>query len=473
MFSLRYKILGGVTTALLLGSCDTYRSSERPTVVVPDSLYRNSSLSAVVIDSTVNYGNRPWRELFTSPRLQGLIERALTNNTDLRVAQLRIEQAEASLRAARGALLPSLAFSPQGTVSSFDGTKPSYTYSLPLTATWQADIFGRLRNAKEQQRMLLEGSKAYSQAVQTQLIATVAREYYRLSLLRSQLQVTTETSDLWKENVRAMCAFMQEGQYTEAAVSQAEAHYQNVCASVLDLKRQIAECENSLSTIVGDVPHDIASGAAVHDFLSLDTKDLAEWQTIKDYSIGVPLQLLSSRPDIRQAEMNLAAAFYATNEARAAFYPSITLSGSAGWTNSAGIITNPGKILLQAIGSLTQPIFQNGQLKANLRIAESQQEEAKLQFRQSLLNAGKEVNDALTQIQTYQAKTIHLQQQQESQQRTVNATRLLMESGSSSYLEVLNAQQNLLSARLSLVQNQYDEITAFIALYQALGGGRE
>jgi outer membrane protein TolC len=176
---------------------------------------------------------------------------------------------------------------------------------------------------------------------------------------------------------------------------------------------------------------------------------------------------------VRQAEMNLAAAFYATNEARSAFYPSITLSGTAGWTNVAGAITNPGKLLLEAVGSVTQPLFQNGRLRAELKIAKSQQEEAGLNFRQALLNAGMEVNNALTQVQTYRGKADYQHNQVTALERTVKSTRLLMENGSAGYLEVLTAQENLLSARLSYLQNRYDEIASFIALYQALGGGKD
>lgn len=445
-------------SALLLSSCGIYRSYERPDGIVPDGLYRDAETAA---DSTAGFGARPWTEVFTAPALQVLINKGLEHNTDLNIARLRIGQAEATLAASRLAYLPSLSFAPQGTVSSFDGAGASRSYSIPLAASWQVDLFGRLRNAKQRAKMLVEGSEAYRQAVQTQLIATIAREYYRLVLLREQLAVSEQTVDVWKENVRAMRIFMEEGQYTDAAVSQAEANYNNVSASVIELRRQVAESENTISILTGDVPHAVECGT------------LDEWQAITDYSVGVPLSLLSSRPDVRQAEMNLAAAFYATNEARSAFYPSITLSGTAGWTNVAGAITNPGKLLLEAVGSVTQPLFQNGRLRAELKIAKSQQEEAGLNFRQALLNAGMEVNNALTQVQTYRGKADYQHNQVTALERTVKSTRLLMENGSAGYLEVLTAQENLLSARLSYLQNRYDEIASFIALYQALGGGKD
>ena len=447
-----------ISALLLVSSCGVYKKYEPQSAeAFPENLYRTD----VVTDTVGDFGARPWREVFTDPKLQALIDTALVHNTDLNIAKLRIEEAEATLSASKLAFLPSLALSPQGTVSSFGGERASKSYSVPVTASWQIDIFGKLRNAKEQSRMLVEGSNAYRQAVQTQLISTVATEYYRLALLHEQLEVTETTVGVWAETVRAMKLFMEEGQYTDAAVSQAEANYNSVQAQVADIKRQLAECENSLSVLIGNVPRRI------------ECSPLESWHDVSDFGVGVPLSLLSSRPDIRQAEMNLAAAFYATNEARAAFYPSITLSGTAGWTNLAGVITNPGKILLEAIGSITQPLFQNGQLRAGLKIAKAQQEEALLNFHQSLLNIGMEVNNALTAVQTAREKSDYLQAQVAALERTVKSTKLLMEGGDSSYLEVLTAQENQLSARLSFLQNKYDEISAFISLYQALGGGKD
>lgn len=398
-----------------------------------------------------------WREIFLDAQLQTLIEQGLERNTDLNVARLRIDQAEASLKAARLANLPSLAFSPTAGISTFGGSQAVKTYSLPLQASWQVDIFGRLKNAKMQQKMLVESSRAYQQAVEVQVIANLAREYYQCASLHSQLQLAHESIGIWDETVRAMKAFMQEGQYTDAAVSQAEASREEVKATALDLAQQIRESENAIRILVGD------SLNAVRLTFSVDFSS----QINLPVTSGIPLQKLSARPDVRQAEMNLAASIYATKEARAAFYPSLTLSGTAGWTNSSGMIVNPGKMLFEAIASLTQPIFQNGRLKADLAIRKSQQEEARLQFQQALLNAGVEVNNALTQVQTYADKSTLLDNQVKSLERTVKSTRLLQQNGSSNYLEVLTAQENLLSAQMSRLQNLYNKVVAMIALYQA------
>lgn len=411
-----------------------------------------------------------WREVFLDTQLQNLIEQGLEHNTDLNVARLRIDQAEASLKAARMAFLPSLTFSPTAGISSYGGGEASKTYSLPLQASWQVDLFGRLKNSKLQQKMMVEGSKAYEQAVQLQVISNIARAYYQCASLHSQLLLAQESIGVWDETVRTTKAFMEEGQYTDAAVSQAEASREQVKATALDLEQQIRESENTIRTLLGDSLNaiKIVFESGVSNTSRNATTDFSR-QIHLPVSNGISLSRLSARPDVRQAEMNLSAAVYATKESKAAFYPSITLSGTAGWTNSSGIITNPGKILLEAIASLTQPIFQNGKLKADLAIKKSQQEEARLQFQQTLLNAGIEVNNALTQVQTYSEKSSLIDNQVTALERTVKSTRLLQQNGSSNYLEVLTAQESLLSAQTSRWQNIYNKVAALIALYQAVG----
>lgn len=404
-----------------------------------------------------------WRNVFLDAQLRQLIEQGLAHNTDLNVARLRIDQAEAAFKSARLANLPSVAFSPTAGISSFGGEKAVKTYSLPLQASWQVDIFGRLKNAKMQQKMLVESSKAYQQAVLVDLVGNIARSYYQCALLNAQLSVARQSVDIWNETVRTMKAFMEEGQYTDAAVSGAEASREQVKTTVLDLQQQMLEAVNAIRVLVGDSTNSvsIAFDADNNEFSSLNCINL-------NAAKAIPLNKLSNRPDVHQAEMNLAASVYATKEARAAFYPTLNLSGSAGWTNSSGIIVNPGKILLEAIASLTQPIFQYGRLKAELAIRKSQQEEARLQFQQSLLNAGIEVNNVLTQAQTYSSKSILLENQIKALERTVKSTRLLQQNGSSNYLEVLTAQENLLSAKMSKLENEYNKVAALIALYQAM-----
>lgn len=449
-------IITAVAT-VLLSSCGIY-NRYTPVTDVPEDLYGNQ---VEVTDTIHNLGNMDWRNLFTDPYLQSLIQQGLEHNTDYRAAQLRVEEAEATLLSAKLAFLPSFTLSPQGGVSSFDGAKATWTYSVPVTASWELDIFGRMRNAKKQSQALYAQSKDYQQAVRTQLIASIANTYYTLLMLDEQLSLSEQTAETWKETVASARALMDAGQYDEAGVSQMEATYYSIQTSVLDLKEQINQVENSLALLLAETPHRYERGK------------LSEQVMPEDFSVGIPLQLLANRPDVRMAEHALEAAFYATNQARSNFYPSITLSGSAGWTNEAGtMIVNPGKFLASAIGSLTQPLFNRGQNIANLKIAKAQQEEAELSFQQTLLSAGSEVNDALTAYQTSRDKADFYEKQIASLHRAEQSTALKMDYGNTTYLEVLTARQTLLSAELEQVANRFAELQSVVNLYQALGGGQ-
>ena len=460
--TMKIKLITLSVSCLLLSSCGIYTTYERPSDINTDGLYGQDLNEEAVAVDTASIASLSWRELFTDSHLQMLIEHALQSNTDLLSAQQRIKEAEATLSSAKLAYLPSFMLTPQGGVSSFDKSKGSWTYTGIASASWEIDIFGKLTNAKRRSKALYLQSLEYEQAVSTSLIANVANLYYTLLMLDEQYRISEETAVNWRESVRAMRAMMAAGMTNEASVSQSEANCRQVEASLLDLKQQIKEVENSLSILLGEVPGGIERG-------HLAGQDFPE-----DLTVGVPLQLLSRRPDVKSAELSLASAFYSTNAARSAFYPSITLSGTAGWTNSAGnMIINPGKLLLSAVGALTQPLFNKGLNIAQLKIAKAQQEEAKLAFQQALLNAGSEVNNALTQVQTARGKTELRTGQIISLENAVRSTQLLMQHGTSSYLEVLTAQQSLLSAQLTQVADRFDEIQGIINLYQALGGGRD
>ena len=459
---MKIKLITLSVSCLLLSSCGIYTTYERPSDINTDGLYGQDLNEEAVAVDTASIASLSWRELFTDSHLQTLIEHALQSNTDLLSAQQRIKEAEATLSSAKLAYLPSVMLTPQGGVSSFDKSKGSWTYTGIASASWEIDIFGKLTNAKRRSKALYLQSLEYEQAVSTSLIANVANLYYTLLMLDEQYRISEETAVNWRESVRTMRAMMAAGMTNEASVSQSEANCRQVEASLLDLKQQIKEVENSLSILLGEVPGGIERG-------HLAGQDFPE-----DLTVGVPLQLLSRRPDVKSAELSLVSAFYSTNAARSAFYPSITLSGTAGWTNSAGnMIINPGKLLLSAVGALTQPLFNKGLNIAQLKIAKAQQEEAKLAFQQALLNAGSEVNNALTQVQTARGKTELRTGQIISLENAVRSTQLLMQHGTSTYLEVLTAQQSLLSAQLTQVADRFDEIQGIINLYQALGGGRD
>lgn len=446
--------------SLLTTGCGIYNQYERPDLgrAETDSLYRPEAAP----DTSSSIASLRWEELFTDPCLQSLIRRALTSNTDLQTAALRVKEAQTTLTSSKLAYLPSLQLDPQGALSSFDGSKAQKTYTLGGSASWEVDLFGRLTNAKRRARAALLESEAYRQAMQTQVIATVADSYYTLLMLDEQVKVTTQTAESWREYVKALHALMNAGEADRATLSQAEASRLSAESSLLSLQRQVAEQENALCAFIGEVPRHIERSA----------QDRQQFPA--HMSVGVPVELLSRRPDVRQAEAALMQAFYATNSARSAFYPGITLSGSAGWTNSGrAAITNPGAWLLQAVGSLVQPLFNRGQNIANLKIAKAQQEEALLAFRQSLLDAGQEVNNALIQWQTAREQIRLDKEQVRHLETTVSDTRLLMEHGTVNYLQVLTARQSLLSARLTLASDRYSEIQGVINLYHALGGGTD
>lgn len=439
----------------MLSSCGIYKPYTSPDVKT-EGLYRDIS-----IEDSTNLGNLPWQELFPDPYLSNFIQKGLENNTDLRVAHLRVTQAETALRMAKLSFLPLFGIDIQGVSSSFDAGKATNTYSLPLTASWEIDIFGKLRNAKKRTQAALEQSKDYEQAVQTSLVASIANMYYTLLLLDAQLDISEKTALNWKNNVKTMQALKEAGMTNEASVSQMEANYFMVEASVHDLQRQIYEVENSLSILLGDVPESIERGT-LQDFIAPEY-----------ISVGIPLHQLANRPDIRAAERTLEQAFFATAEAKSAFYPSLVLNGSAGWTNNVGaMIINPGKLLLSAIGSLTQPLFYRGALRGNLKISQAEQEAAQIQFQQSILNAGSEVINALKQIETAGQKTSWREKQIASLEMAVTSTELLMKHGNATYLEVLTAQQSLLQAQLVQATDKFEEIQGVINLYHALGGGR-
>ena len=446
--------------ALTCSSCGIYTNYHQQETL-PDNLFGEE----VSIDTaTVSLGEMSWRNLFTDTQLQALIEKGLQNNTDLQSARLRVEQAEAAMLSAKLAFLPSFALAPQGTISSFDKHEAVETYQLPVAASWQLDFFGGMRNAKKQAKAVLEQSRDYEQAVQTQLIAGIANAYYTLQMLDAQLDISKDTEHSWGESVKSTRALMNAGMANEAAVSQMEAAYLGVKTSVLDLKEQINQVENSLSLLLAEPAHGISRTSWAE----------ASFACPEQLSVGLPVQMLANRPDVRAAERSLEAAFYQTNVARSAFYPSVTLSGSAGWTNSAGVgIVNPGKFLASAVGSLTQPLFAQGRIAGQYKIAKAQQEQALLAFQQALLNAGAEVNEALVACETTHEKAALYDKQVLALEKAHKSTSLLMKHGSTTYLEVLTAQQSLLNAQLKQTANRFMEIQSVINLYQALGGGRD
>ena len=457
------KILLIPTAALLLSSCGLYYKYERPDVntqgLVRDIVSDGDTLQ---VNTDENFGNLPWREVFTDPQLQVLIEQALENNTDLRNAALNVKMMETALTCAKLAFLPSIAIAPQGTISQvqMDGASVSRTYQLPVSASWSVDLFGNLLSQKRSAQVKLLATKDYQVVVQTNIICGVANLYYTLMMLDEQLAIVTDMEQLTKDTWDMMKLQMQLGRARSTSVQTAEANYYSVQAKALDLKQQIREMENAMSLLLNEPGHQIARGKFYDQ--SLPTK----------FSAGVGIQLLSNRADVHAAEMALAECFYDTETARSRFYPNITVTGNAVFTNSLGsTIVNPGKWILSAVGSLTQPIFQHGQIVAGLKVAKAQQEQALNTFQNTILKAGNEVSNALVAYNTCDEKGRLDEKQVALYRQNVEDTKQLYTSKGSTYLEVIQAQNGLLNARISKVTNDFNKMQAVVNLYQALGGG--
>lgn len=456
------KIILLATASLVMTSCGLYNKYERPEVntkgLVRDTVRTTDTLA---VSDTTSFGNLPWREVFTDSHLQSLIETALSNNTNLLNAALNVKMVEDQLMVAKLAFVPGFTFSPQGTLASWDGGKTSKTYSLPVTASWSIDLFGNLLNQKRSAQMSLLATRDYQQVVQTKVISNVANMYYTLLMLDKQLEVVNDMTKLTEETWKIMKIQKELGRVKETSVQSAEANYYSVQAQATDLKRQIRETENSLSLLLGQQAQSIQRGTF-------------EGQSLPaEFSTGVSLQLLNNRPDVHYAEMSLAQCFYDVNTARSRFYPSISISGTGAFTNSGGGgITNPGKWLLSAVSSLTQPIFAHGQIIAGLKVAKSKQEQAFNTWQNAVLSAGSEVSNALVLYNSSDEKSKLEEKQVASLKKNVEYNKMLFNDGSATYLEVITAQQSLLNAELSKVADDFYKMQAVVNLYYALGGGR-
>jgi NodT family efflux transporter outer membrane factor (OMF) lipoprotein len=454
------KIGVAAAAVLMLGSCNIYKKYETPQSSTLTRAYAEARQESV--DSAA-FGNLLWEDVFTDPILVDLINQALENNTNLRNAKLNVDIAHAQLKGAKLAYLPSLTLAPNGAGSSYDGSALSWTYTLPLQASWEVDIFGKLLNSKRGAQAAVYQSEAYAQAVRSQIIAGVANTYYALVATRSQLELSRSTAGLWAETVQTMKDLKLSGGITEAGVVQSAAAYYSILASITDLEAAVDKLNNTMSLLVNVMPQEWNVPSTINMQLPNILRE------------GVPMRELACRPDVAAAEQSLATAYYATNSARAAFYPGLTISATGGFTNILGsFIQNPGVWFYNLAGSLTAPLFSRGQNIARLEAAKAQQEQALNNFEYTLLSAAAEVKDALTVYDKSVEKSGYLVDQVDQLTKSVDYTKelLLYSTGSVNYLEVLTAQQNLLSAQISQISCQLSQAQAIINLYQSLGGGR-
>lgn len=444
---------------LLLTGCGIYGSYQRPEVPTPEKLYRDPEppQSTVVLGGQ-SIAEISWEDFFADAKLKTLIDTALVRNADLRIAQLGLEQSKATLMSAKLGFVPQVTAAPTG---EYNYISEVWSYNLPITASWEIDLFGKLRNSYKQQEAQTRMAEAQTHLVQTNIIANVANSYYTILTLDAQIEIAAKTVDTWKENIRVLRLLKQTGQVTEAAIAQAEAQTFGLLDVLAGLKTQRRIAENSLAVLLHLPPQEIERG-------SLDPEHLPHYPT----EVGVPLDLLTNRPDVRMAEERLAMAYYGANRARADFLPSIKLTSTGAWTNSlGGVIVDPFTFVGNAIGSLFQPIFNNGRNVAQLRIAKAQQEQATIQFQQTIIAAGTEVSNQLYKVEAYRTKIAFRDKQLVSLRQATDIAKKLMTLGNGTYLEVLTAQQQLLNAEMAAYDDKLGLIQAHINLYKALGGG--
>ena len=450
-----------VVLAASMSSCHIYKKYETPTSTALTKAYAEARQAEV--DSAA-FGNLLWEDVFTDPLLADLIERALQNNANLQNAMLNVDVARAQLRGARLSYLPSLALAPNGSGSSMAGSDLSWSYTLPAQLSWEVDIFGKLLNSNRGAKAALLQSEADAQAARSQIISAVASTYYSIAAVRAQLDLSRTTSELWKETVQTMRDLKEGGRgVTEAAVVQSAANYYSILGSITDLESSLDKLNNTMSLLLDTLPQ---------EWTVTNRVDLSVPEILR---AGVPMVELACRPDVQAAEQSLAAAYYATNSARAAFYPGLTITANGGFTNLLGsMVKNPGEWFYNLAGSLVAPLFSRGQNIARLQASKAQQQQAMNNFEYSLMSAAAEVSDALTVYEKSKEKSGYLKEQVANLEKSVEYTRdlLIYSTGSTSYLEVITAQQGLLQAQISQINTELARANAVINLYQALGGGR-
>jgi NodT family efflux transporter outer membrane factor (OMF) lipoprotein len=459
---MKKNIIKGVAllaVTLSLSSCHIYQKYELPTdnAVINDY----AKVLSEPQDSTT-LGNLSWEEVFTDPLLQSYIRQALSKNVDLDNARRNVDVANAQLKGAKLSYLPSLTFTPNGGSASYGGSHMNWSYTLPLNASWEVDIFGKILNKKRAAEVSRDMTIAYEQAAQSQIICAVAKCYYTLVMLNQQLDLMNSTAVIWEDQVRSMKLMKDAGRANEAAVVQSQANYHSILAQIPDIESSIHQTQNALSLLLCSYPQTWAVSNQLE--FSLPTMI---------YEGGIPMSYLAIRPDVRAAEKSFAAAYYATNQARTNFYPSLAISASGGFTNLLGtIITNPGKWFIQVAGQLTAPIFMRGQNIAALEAAKAQQQIALNNFQYAVLNAASEVSDALMEIKSNTVKQEALALQIDDLEKSVEYTKLLFSTSDATYLELLTARSSLLSAQMSALSSWYSKVNALIYLYQAVGGGK-
>jgi len=439
---------------------------ERPAAAVDEKLFRTDMLPQ---DST-SIANVSWKEIFTDPILQGHITKALENNLDVRIAVQNITSAEAYLKQAKAAYEPTLSIGPNYTfqtqsINTQFGQiigERRYVNQFDITATigWEADLWGKMKSQQKAQLATYLGTLAAHKAVKSDLVASIASAYFQLLTYDDQKRIIEETIKVRENNLETTKALKEAGTLTEVAVQQSEALVYNAKSLLIDIDTQIQLLENTVSMLMGEPSQTIARS-------SLRSQSLPE-----SLALGYPASLLSNRPDVMQAEFNLMNAFELTNVAKAQFYPTLKLTGSGG-VQSVDIdhLFSVNSLFANVVAGLAQPILNKRQIKTNYDVSLANKETAYLNFRKSILMAGKEVSDAI-RVFSVQDSFIDLKKKElDSYKKSVDYSQELVNYGMANYLEVLNASVNSLNAELNISNAEYSKMKAAVDLYQALGGG--
>jgi outer membrane protein, multidrug efflux system len=445
-------------SAVLLSSCHTLEPFNETGLKAEDKLYRDLDTS----DST-NIADIPWKSIFTDADLQALIDEALVNNSDIKIAEQRIDKAKASLVQSQLNLLPSLELNGDAIYknSNSDGTGVNRNFQLYGYSSWEVDIWGKLRSTKRAAFDTYLQSQAYKRAVQTQLIANVANYYYTLLSYDAQLKITEQTLKNREAQVETMKLLKETDVITGADLVQSQASRYSAEVSLPDIKQNIYKTENALSVLIGRIPGEIKRGA------------LDEQKVAVELRTGIPAQMLSNRPDVKQAEYQLRYYYEMTNVARSYFYPSLNITAYGGLTESdLSKLLDAKTLFWNLTGGLTQPLFNKGANIQRLKIAQANKEEYLITYKQTLLEAGAEVANALHDYKTATDKMEIRSNQIGYLQKAVDYTmELLKYSSATNYTDVLTTENNLLAGQLGLVSDKLQQMEAVVNLYHSLGGG--
>lgn len=462
------KIFSIALLAAVMSSCGVLKNYERPAEISTDGIYGDA-----ISGDTLGLGDVQWRKIFTDPTLQALIDKALTQNTNIKNTGLQLLEMQYALKASKMAFLPTLDFNPQGNVSkifdpynraSYSAMTENYNkaYGLGMTFGWINNNFLQLINAKKGAHITVQQLENAKRAVQCALVANVATLYYTLAQMDEQLSLMKQTQANWGEYLSQEKKLMEAGQANIAAVANIEATYYSISQSVVTLESNIRILENNFCTLLGETGSHINRGA------------LTTFQIPEIITTGAPISILSRRPDVRSAELTLAKAFYSVNEAKASFYPSLTLSATGSFTNSGGGgIINPGLVVTNFLASLSQPIYKSGRLKATLYVKQKEMEIAQNNFQQAIISAGNEVNTAMLEVRDAEEQRELINKQVNALETAYDATKKLYAMSSMNYLNVITAHNSLLQAHMTQISNRMDAINATIEMYQALGGGAD